>query len=511
MADLSSLLGAAGIGGAIGKAIVSLELETTKYQGELKAMQAETVASTNNQASAFSKFGSLASSALLGVGVAAVAGAALSIKAAVEANDAHLKLQNTFANNASLADSSVAAFEAQADALRDLTGVDDEAIISGQALLGQFDLTGAQVMELTPLIVDLSEKMDIDLQAAAKAVGKATAGSSGILSRYGIVLDQTKLSADAFGTTLEGLSVVQGFAADSAKNEPWRVLGAQFEEIAEQIGQALLPVLQNLVPTLISLVEVLGPVLDLVGKAAPAIKFLGEAFVIFLSPLGKAVSLLGDLRDAADLGIEPTSEMTALIEQQAHALQDGQAWVRRYSDELGIAGDEAKDTGEAVAKFAHMTGKDLKEWSDKTKESFESYVINLDKVNEATDFTRKDLRDSFRAMLEHARDLNQAMRTLSREHWINDDFIAFLAEQPEKLILFADSNETQQRRMQTQWEKSGDILKNQVNDRLDVMTGALDKLDKSETKHKIIFEYSYEGFDPSKPGMSDRTGRGGPQ
>jgi hypothetical protein len=193
MADLGSLLGAAGIGGAIGQAVVRLELDTAKYQTELKTAQASTVAGTNQMGAATSKFSGLAQTALLGVGVAAVAGAAMSVKAAVEANEAHLKLQNTFANNASLSDSSVAAFEAQADALRDLTGVDDEAIITGQALLGQFDLTGQQVMELTPLIVDLSEKMDIDLQAAAKAVGKATQGNAGILSRYGIVLDETAL------------------------------------------------------------------------------------------------------------------------------------------------------------------------------------------------------------------------------------------------------------------------------------------------------------------------------
>ena len=35
---------ACGVGGSIGKAIVQLELETTKYQAELRAAQAQTVA-----------------------------------------------------------------------------------------------------------------------------------------------------------------------------------------------------------------------------------------------------------------------------------------------------------------------------------------------------------------------------------------------------------------------------------------------------------------------------------
>ena len=501
MADLSSLLGAAGIGGAIGKAIVSLELETTKYQGELKAMQAETVASTNTSSGAFSKFGGIANAALLGVGAAAVAGAALSVKAAIEANDAHLKLQNTFANNAMLADSSVEAFEAQADALRDLTGVDDEAIITGQALLGSFKLTGAQVQELTPLVVDLSEKYNIDLQTAFKAVGKATAGSSAALSRFGVVLDASAVQGNAYKATLDGIGVAQGFAEKSAKAEPWRVLGAQLEEVAEQIGQSLLPAIQ-------SLSELLTNLLPLISKVAEGFSFLPlvqmsegfdsntDAVTKFSNALVDSIPVLGHFVDLQEFGAATLGHSTAEIARQSGALD---SLSETYREKLNPA---VVNSGKAIVKFAHMTGDDLKKWSDDTKDSFQSYVINLDKVQEETDFTRKDLRDSFRAMLEHARNLNDAMRTLSREHWINDDFVKFLAEQPDKLILFADSNETQQRRMQHQWELSGDILKHQINDHLDDMIGVLDKLDKGESKHTVIIEYRYEGFDPSKPGMS---------
>ena len=73
---------------------------------------------------------------------------------------------------------------------------------------------------MTPAVVDLAAKYDIDLQAAFKAVGKATQGSAGILSRYGIILDEADLKADAFGTTLEGLGVAAGFAADRARTNP---------------------------------------------------------------------------------------------------------------------------------------------------------------------------------------------------------------------------------------------------------------------------------------------------
>ena len=115
-------------------------------------------------------------------------------------------------------------------------------------MLGQFELTGKQVMELTPLIVGPVREVDIDLQTAIKAVGKATQGNTGSLARYGIAIDETDTKTEAFTVTLEGLGVAQGFAAESAEAEPWRVLAAQFEEIAETSRPGLLPFLQGIMP-----------------------------------------------------------------------------------------------------------------------------------------------------------------------------------------------------------------------------------------------------------------------
>jgi hypothetical protein len=53
-----------GLGGAIGKAVVQLELDTSKYLAEMKAAQAETVASTKTMASGLSTLGTVGLSAL---------------------------------------------------------------------------------------------------------------------------------------------------------------------------------------------------------------------------------------------------------------------------------------------------------------------------------------------------------------------------------------------------------------------------------------------------------------
>lgn len=361
MADLGSLLGGLGVGGNIGKAIVQLELDSKKYTAEMNAAKAQTTASANSMGGGLAKFGGIAKTAFLGAGVAAVAFGAFSVKAAIEANDAHLKLQNTFKNNATLSDSSVAAFERQADALRDLTGVDDEAIITSQAMLGQFKLTGAQVQELTPLIVDLSAKMGIDLVAATKAVGKAAIGNTAGLQRYGIVIDEVKGSGTEAAAVLEGLQkTVGGFAEARAAQEPWRVLGAQFEEIAEDVGQALLPALksfaealQNLLPILTPLLALLGDLIGLVGDLAAALTLSDSGVEAAMAgwkrlfaeyDAGKITIIelenrLIKLRDQTGINLDVTDAYSSKLQQardaQKRAAQAAYEWGQRQEEAAG--------------------------------------------------------------------------------------------------------------------------------------------------------------------------------
>jgi hypothetical protein len=61
-------------------------------------------------------------------------------------------------------------------------------------------------------------------------------------------------------------------------------------------------------------------------------------------------------------------------------------------------------------------------------------------------------------------------------------------------------NEEQQRKWQEEWQKTGERTQT-VNKNFDEMIGKIDKLGKSNTKHKVTIEYDYVGFDPTKPGM----------
>ena len=139
---------------------------------------------------------------------------------------------------------------------------------------------------------------------------------------------------------------------------------------------------------------------------------------------------------------------------------------------------------------------------DKATESVFDFTLSLQETEDQTKITRKEFIDATKVMQREADQLNDALKVISKEKWVNDEYIKFLNEQgPEWLIAFADLTTKQQHIAQDAWVESTKKT-DAAKESLDRITGVLDKLDKGESKHTVIIEYRYEGFDPSKPGMS---------
>jgi len=99
-----------------------------------------------------------------------------SVRAFAEAEKAQLELQFAFEKFPKLADTNVDALNRLNQALMKKTRFDDDAISSAQGLLASFQLTGKQVEELTPLLLDYAARTGRDLPSAAAALGKAMLG-----------------------------------------------------------------------------------------------------------------------------------------------------------------------------------------------------------------------------------------------------------------------------------------------------------------------------------------------
>lgn len=172
-----------------------------------------------------------------------------SAEAAEEANKVHLKLDNTISNSAKLTDKSREAFEKQSKAIQNMTVVDDEAVISVQSMLGQFGLAEDQITSLTPLVVDLSRKMGIDMDAAAKMVGKSVDGSTTALKKAGITVDEAAFKNDHFTATMDALSSkVGGFAQSEGAtfSGQMAILKNQAADLSEGIGSGVVSAVSSL-------------------------------------------------------------------------------------------------------------------------------------------------------------------------------------------------------------------------------------------------------------------------
>lgn len=255
--------------------------------------------------------------AMTAFGAVALVGLGAAARAAEEEDLQIARLNNTIANSPALAGASADAFLDQAAALQDVTTFADDATIGVQSLLGQFGLTQDQILELTPLVLDLASKLGIGLQQAARAVGRATQGTAGGLSRMIGQFDVGSTSAQAFAGTVQALRTqVGGFAEVEGQtfSGQLQILQNNLGDIAEGIGrgalqafntllgpiQALSDAFQGLSPQTQALIGSIGTFGAAGLTAAGALSFLvgqvilmGERFPILVAAVrGAAPELL---------------------------------------------------------------------------------------------------------------------------------------------------------------------------------------------------------------------------
>ncbi len=175
---------------------------------------------------------------MIGVGGVLVAGAKMAADASDEHRAAVGRLNNTIANAPQLIHASSSALQGQAAALSQVTVASRTQIITAQSLLGQFGLTQEQITRTIPLVIDLSRKMGIDLDSAARLVGKSIEGiPKGLQAQLG-PMDKAAYAADHYGTTLKKLNETVGGFAENPKTLSGQlaILGNQFQTFKEDVG-----------------------------------------------------------------------------------------------------------------------------------------------------------------------------------------------------------------------------------------------------------------------------------
>ena len=130
-----------------------------------------------------------------------------------------------------------------ASGLQKLTGYGDETVIEVMALLQTFKLSEDVLKKATLATLDLATATGQDLRSAAILMGKAAVGETGMLKRYGIIVDDAKLKAKGFEAVLEEINTEFGGQAQARMETYTGKVGGlknAFGDLLEALGNVII-------------------------------------------------------------------------------------------------------------------------------------------------------------------------------------------------------------------------------------------------------------------------------
>lgn len=223
----------------------------------------------------------------IGKSVGRMVGAFVSIYAATKAikyvienvkeeEAAVIGLNAALSNTGIYSDNFSKALRDNASALQGMTIYADEAIIAGTALAQNIgNLSAEQLPAAQKAAIGLAAAFDnMDLQTAFLLVGKAAAGNTSALSRYGVVLDEGLSAQEKFNKVLEIGASKFPLAEAAATSFSGRIAQMKnaMSDMAENIGYAVLPALTEIAKSVSTMFQDIGPVLE------PLLKSLSSGF-----------------------------------------------------------------------------------------------------------------------------------------------------------------------------------------------------------------------------------------
>ena len=293
-----------------------------------KLNQADNAVETNSQK--ISAFGKKAAAAFAVAAAAAVAyGTKLAIdgvKAAIEDEQAQLRLANALRQATGATDAQIKATEDMILKTSLATGVADDQLRPALQRLAVSTKDTEEAQKLLTLALDISKASGKDLETVANALGRAQDGNVTSLGRLGLGLSKAELSTLSFTEVQAKLAELYGgAAATNAETFQGKIdrLTVAFDESKESLGFALLPFVEQFItflndqgiPTLNGFIAGLTGDAGLsaaltetqrgaesFGKTIAAISGIISGFITFLrEAIGLVVSLANELIRAVNI------------------------------------------------------------------------------------------------------------------------------------------------------------------------------------------------------------------
>lgn len=176
-----------------------------------------------------------------------VASAGVAIKQFRDSEKASIELTNALENQGLQADKLSKSYKELADEVSKKTGIDDDAIVSAQALLqtyiGQTEITGP----LTKAVADLSTKTG-SLESAAELLGRAYQGNITAFQKMGIKIDENASAQQRLDQAIAGVNQRLGGQAEALAQGTGSFAKTQVAigNVVEQVGKRLAPTFEKI-------------------------------------------------------------------------------------------------------------------------------------------------------------------------------------------------------------------------------------------------------------------------
>jgi hypothetical protein len=232
----------------------TLKLSILADVDDLKKKLGEADKAVETNSSKISDFGKKAAAAFAVAAAAAVAyGTKLAIdgvKAAIEDEQAQLRLANALRQATGATDAQIKATEDMILKTSLATGVADDKLRPAMQRLAVSTKSTEEAQKLLTLALDISAGSGRDLETVASALGRAQDGNTTALGRLGLGLSKAELSTLSFTEVQAKLAELYGgAAATNAETFQGKIdrLKVGFDEAKESLGVALLPAVEQFI------------------------------------------------------------------------------------------------------------------------------------------------------------------------------------------------------------------------------------------------------------------------
>lgn len=347
-----------------------------------------------------------------------VGGLGLATKAAADDAEAQTKLATTLRNTVGAGDDVVKSVEDQISAFMKVSTFSDDDLRPAFSNLVRSTKDVGEANKLMTTAMDIAAAKGLPLEQVSMALAKAHDGNVGALGRLGIATKDSEGKTKSFERVMSDANkTFGGSAADALDTTAGRskALTRDMGELVEELGGALVPILDKIIPLVRSVAEwfsdlspktqtlilivaglaaAIGPLVTVVGALATAFAFLAANPIVLV--IAGIAALAAGLVYAYQTSETFRDTVKGAVQAAANGVLDAVGWILDAFDKMlgaiatvvealskvpGI-GEKFKGLAEDIRGAQHQ----VQEWADAAHKGID--IVNSD-LETARDNFRK--------------------------------------------------------------------------------------------------------------------------